>query len=399
MQGLLSKFAKLGLKIGKKIILTLAYFLHFCLKRQKLALPFKKTVLITGASLFVVFSYSQTAVFSQQKFLNKLTIPNKEIFIEKGVPYLKNDSPNKTPDFQIAAWREDDIIDLSDDSEISLILGNSALVAPETEIKESDLKQPTRTEIETYIVQPGDTISSIAEGFGLKWTTILWENKLNYWSVIRPGDKLKILPIDGLSYEIKKGDTLSFLAKKYQSSLQKIAEFNNINEEEILQPGEIIILPDASPPPTPAPKPKYTPIVPQLVQENYSNYWDWRKNTSCHLFVARQCTDWSAFKWATEQNQCVPSWGNAKSWLANAKRDGYETSSSPRNGAIIVLTCTSWICNYYGHVAYVENFDQNSITISEMNGLKRREYSQRTLINTNQWQNGWKILGYIYPKK
>ena len=65
----------------------------------------------------------------------------------------------------------------------------------------------------------------------------------------------------------------------------------------------------------------------------------------------------------------------------------------------MTLTCTSWICGYYGHVAYVEDFDENTVTISEMNGPKRRQYTQRSLKNiTNKWQNGWKILGYIYPK-
>jgi len=57
---------------------------------------------------------------------------------------------------------------------------------------------PTRTQVEEYIVKPGDTISSIASRFGLKINTLLWSNKLSKSSIIRPGDKLTIPPEDGL---------------------------------------------------------------------------------------------------------------------------------------------------------------------------------------------------------
>lgn len=334
----------------------------------------------------------------KNSLLSKLFFQKQEITIETGLPFISDKGVDLSKqDFQIAAWREDDILDLSEESEIALILGSSALVAPEIEINETDIPRQTRTEVEIYIVQPGDTISTIAEQFGLKWSTILWENSLGYWSVIRPGNQLKILPVDGITHKVKKDENLSYLAKKYRTSFEKIVEFNNLTTESILALGEILIIPDGTPPPPP--QPTYQITSPQLVQESYSNYWDWRQNTKCHRFVSRQCTDWVAFKWATEQGQCVPSWSHAKYWFNKAKKAGYETGTTPRQGAIMTLTCTSWICGYYGHVAYVEDFDENTVTISEMNGPKRRQYTQRSLKNiTNKWQNGWKILGYIYPK-
>jgi len=390
-------------KLSRNTILSFAYLFRFCLKCQKQVFSYKKSFLVLIIIVFAVFSYAQLTINLhngpfKNNLLGKLFYQGQEVTIESGLPSVSDKIKNSSgQDFEIAAWREDDILNLSEESEIALILGNSALVAPETEINESDIPRQTRSEIETYIVQPGDTISTIAEQFGLKWNTILWENSLGYWSVIRPGNKLKILPIDGMGHQVKKGENLSYLATKYRTSVDKIIAFNGLTSGSILTPGETIIIPDGTPPP--APKPIYQPATPQLVEENYSNYWDWRKNTKCHRFVSRQCTDWSAFKWATEQGQCVPSWSHAKYWFGKAQKAGYETGDTPRQGAIMSLTCTSWICGYYGHVAYVEDFDENTVTISEMNGLKRREYSQRSFKNiTNQWQGGWKILGYIYPQ-
>ncbi len=397
------KYSRLILKnIGKNIVLNVVYFFRFCLRCQKWLFSFKKSSLAGIAVLTAIFSFSQINGFDKGSLtkqpLAKIDL-NKEVVVETGLPVIP--SGELKQDFKIAAWREqDDIMDLSEDSEIALIFGGSVLVAPETEVNEENITRQTRTEMEIYIVQPGDTISTIAQNFGLNWNTILWENNLNYWSVIKPGDKIKILPVNGLTHTVKNGENLSSIASKYKSSSQKIAEINGVDEELALQPGMLLIIPDGTPPPPPAPaKPKYVAPAPQLVQENYSDYWDWRKNTDCHLFVARQCTDWAAFKWASEQGQCVPSWSHAKYWFANAQKAGYKTGSEPRQGAIIALTCTSWICGYYGHVAYVEDFDDNTVTISEMNGLKRREQSTRSFQNiTNKWQNGWKIIGYIYPK-
>lgn len=390
------------LKTGKNVILRLVYFSRFCLQCRKRLLSFKKLSLLGIVLLMTIFSFSQ--INNREKSLDKQplsgTNSGEKMTVETGLPAV---TEKTTHDFQIAAWREpeDDILDLSDESEIALIFGGSALVAPETEISEEDIPHRTRTEIETYVVQPGDTISTIAQMFGLNWNTIFWTNNLNYWSVIKPGNELKILPTNGLLHTVKKGENLSFIANKYKALAEKIAEINDLDEGSSLQPGMILIIPDGTPPPIVSTKPKsVTSTKPQLVQEDYSDYWDWRKNTDCHLFVSRQCTDWTAFKWASEQGQCVPSWSHARYWFKNAQRDGYETSDKPLQGAIIALTCTSWICGYYGHVAYVEDFDETTVTISEMNGLKRLAQSTRSLRNaTNQWQSGWKILGYIYPKK
>ncbi len=115
-----------------------------------------------------------------------------------------------------------------------------------------------KTKITEYIVQEGDVISTIAEKFNLKINTILWANKLNVNDMIRPGDKLLILPVDGVLHQVKKADTLSKIAKYYDADAEKIQEFNALADEKDLIVGEYLIIPNGKIPPPlpPAPKPR-----------------------------------------------------------------------------------------------------------------------------------------------
>jgi len=185
-----------------------------------------------------------------------------------------------------------------------------------------------------------------------------------------------------------------------ESDPDKIIEFNFDSPEESsqLKVGQILVIPDGTPPPPPQLK---RTTSPKFVQENYNSYNAWWRNASCYRFIYGQCTSWAAFKWETEQHQCVPrSWGNANTWLSRAKRDGYQIGYTAQKGAIMVLTCTctNCLCQTYGHVAYVESFTPTTVTISELNAIGYRKYSQRTLKRTLHPQNGWIILGYIYPR-
>ncbi|KKU73275.1 MAG: Peptidase M23 [Parcubacteria group bacterium GW2011_GWA2_47_26] len=105
----------------------------------------------------------------------------------------------------------------------------------------------TRTEIVEYEVQNGDTIWGIAERFGVSVTTVLWENKLSLYSVIRPGQKLTILPVSGVSYAVRKGDTLDSIAKRYNGSAEEIKQYNKIAGEGELAVGLKITVPGGRP--------------------------------------------------------------------------------------------------------------------------------------------------------
>ena len=117
--------------------------------------------------------------------------------------------------------------------------GGSAMVKPEI----ASTKQTKRERSETinYTVQNGDTISTIAENFEIKVSSVLWENNLSAYSVIRPGDNLKILPIDGISYTVIKGDTITEIAKNYGVSEDTILSYNKSGEG--IKIGQMLFIP------------------------------------------------------------------------------------------------------------------------------------------------------------
>ncbi len=107
--------------------------------------------------------------------------------------------------------------------------------------------QNVRTSTITYTVSKGDTISSIAQKFGISEDTIRWANDLSDDS-ISVGDTLQILPVTGLSYKVQSGDTVYTIAKKFATDAQKIADFpfNNFANPETfsLVEGQMLIVPD-----------------------------------------------------------------------------------------------------------------------------------------------------------
>jgi len=90
-----------------------------------------------------------------------------------------------------------------------------------------------------YIVQKGDTLSEIAELFGVSINTIIWEN--NIGKSIKPDQELKILPVTGIRHTVKKGDTISSIAKQYDVEQEDITVYNDIDESRLVVGGTIII--------------------------------------------------------------------------------------------------------------------------------------------------------------
>lgn len=97
--------------------------------------------------------------------------------------------------------------------------------------------------ISVYVVRPGDTLSEIADIFGVSINTIIWANNLGGAKDVHPGDTLIILPVSGIERVIVKGDTLKSLAKKYGSDANEIAEFNGLDSSEALAIGSTVIIP------------------------------------------------------------------------------------------------------------------------------------------------------------
>lgn len=120
------------------------------------------------------------------------------------------------------------------------ILGN---VNPEGVSFNKITTHPTDGQISLYVVRPGDSLSEIAQMFGVSVNTILWANNITNRNIIKPGMTLTILPISGIRHIIKKGETLASIAKKYHGDINDIALYNNISPNTVITSGTTILIP------------------------------------------------------------------------------------------------------------------------------------------------------------
>ena len=88
----------------------------------------------------------------------------------------------------------------------------------------TQISQKPRDKTISYAVQKGDTVSTIAQKFGISADTVRWANDLSDDN-ISVGDSLQILPISGIAYKVQSGDTVYTIAKKFASDPQKIVDF------------------------------------------------------------------------------------------------------------------------------------------------------------------------------
>ena len=102
--------------------------------------------------------------------------------------------------------------------------------------------------IAEYQVVEGDTVSSIAQKFGVSLDTIRWVNNLKSVDDIKPGQALRILPISGVLHSVRRGETVYSIAKIYDASPQSIVDFpfnTFINDETFaLAVGQELIVPN-----------------------------------------------------------------------------------------------------------------------------------------------------------
>jgi len=236
-------------------------------------------------------------------------------------------------------------------------------------------------DVAVYLVKEGDSVSTIADKFGITINTILWANDIENASLIQPGDKIFILPVAGLKYVVEEGDTVKKIAKDYKADEKEIIKFNELPANGAVKSGQELIIPGGE---------KEEPQA--LFQER--NYYSSgvaasgrapsvidRNPKGGHTFPYGYCT------WFVAQHKYVPWSGNAGTWLYNARAYGAKTGKTPKVGSIIV-TSESW----YGHVGIVEKVHSNgSITIEEMNYKGFAVTSKRTINSKSRV-----IKGYIY---
>ena len=117
------------------------------------------------------------------------------------------------------------------------------------EEKRKELEEE-RKEQGLYVIEKGDSLSTIAAKFSMKTNALRDLNNLTKKSTIRIGKKLTIpyiqKRVDAIAsgeYVVEKGDSLGSIAKEFDLTSKEIKKFNHLKKGSALRIGQKILLP------------------------------------------------------------------------------------------------------------------------------------------------------------
>jgi len=112
---------------------------------------------------------------------------------------------------------------------------------------QTKVSEKPRDQVISYTIVKGDTLSTIAQKFGVSIDTIKWANDIQGDS-LTIGKDLKIPPVTGVVHKVRDGETVYSIAKKYKTDAQKIVNFpfNDFADLDTfaLNIGQTLIVPD-----------------------------------------------------------------------------------------------------------------------------------------------------------
>lgn len=105
----------------------------------------------------------------------------------------------------------------------------------------------------SYTVAAGDSVSSIAEAFGISTARVLALNGLSWSSMIFPGQVLALADVPASAvppaiaeidhYTLRPGDTICTVAKAHGLAVDDLLTANGLSRASIVYPGQTIALP------------------------------------------------------------------------------------------------------------------------------------------------------------
>jgi LysM repeat protein len=124
----------------------------------------------------------------------------------------------------------------------------------------------------TYTVRAGDTLASIAARFGTSYQTLASINGISNPNLIYVGQVLRLSgsaapdpapapahPSSGDTYTVEAGDTLASIAARFATTYQTLASINGISNPNFIYVGEVLRLSGSAPAQAPAPAPDPAP--------------------------------------------------------------------------------------------------------------------------------------------
>lgn len=218
---------------------------------------------------------------------------------------------------------------------------------------------------ETYVVQSGDTLGSIADKYGVDYKDIMRWNNLET-DFILTGEELIIYFVEPEVVE----ETIV-----EEPVVEEVSyDYSNETKNNVAQAAEIDY--DTY---------DNTYSSNKTYVENANNNQTQRASSPSYdggynPYPAGECVTHAFDRRAQLGKGVSGSWGNASNWASVASSQGYEVNNSPSQGAIIQTGAYQNGSGWAGHVGVVESVNNDgSITISESNWNGNRFETFRTI--------------------
>ena len=180
----------------------------------------------------------------------------------QAAPILANTFPDQEQEPAILAAAPTELTEMNGDAAGNGSSGASSALSREAQPHTIIPKRP-RLGIITYTIQPGDTVEAIAATFTLSPTTIMWANPAieDAPDLLRIGQEVVILPINGVYHTVEEGDTLEAIADKYEVETAAIrdCEYNELTAPRYrIRAGMSLVVPEGEKPYIPRVVTSYT---------------------------------------------------------------------------------------------------------------------------------------------
>jgi murein DD-endopeptidase MepM/ murein hydrolase activator NlpD len=208
-----------------------------------------------------------------------------------------------------------------------------------------------RRDVITYVVQGGDSVLDIATKFGLQPETVTWANGdlERDPELLRSGQVLVILPIDGVYHTVVKGESLDSIAGKYGVRAEDIlyCEYNDIPKGGGLAPGSKLVVPGGAKPYIPRQVTAYNgPIPPDAKRGTGVFVWP----ASGRVTDRFGCKTYSG-RWHTGLD--IAAHTGAPIFAADSGFVTFTGTSRRGYGKLVIIDHGNGYVTYYAHLSVI----------------------------------------------
>ncbi|WP_308888683.1 COG3942 and LysM peptidoglycan-binding domain-containing protein [Weissella confusa] len=226
-----------------------------------------------------------------------------------------------------------------------------------------DVQTAVQAAGETYVVQAGDTLSTIASATQLTTDEIAAANGISDVHFILVGQEIKLTADAAVASEAP-------VVAEEAAPAAEVApvEAPVVEQAPVVEEAPVVEAPVAE-----------APVAEEVVADEpvaqTPNYNTDMTAVPGNSYYAGQCTWYvkNTLSWVGN------FWGNANQWAASAAAAGRLVDSNPTVGSVAVFMPGVAGASSYGHVAVVTGVNGGMVTISEMNAQGEYVVSSRTI--------------------